>query len=407
MKIVVTQMTFIFNLSVKSQRFPDSWKKALVIPIPKKGDPASVTNYRPISLLPQPGKILEKLVHNSLAQFSEQNMLLSHSQYGFRKNKSTLDALYQLTSKINTNMDSKRPTLVTFIDFRKAFDCVQHDLLIKKMNCMNINNTTLKWLESYLTNRQQQVLAKDTKSKTLPISQGVPQGSILMYIIYAIDITKILKHNHVTLYADDTVIFSSCKSLNEAHKRMQKDLNALQKWCTANGIFVNVSKTKFMLFGSKILLAKYNLPYNYLKINCQPIDRVRNYSYLGVTLDEQLNYEMHAINTIKRVKCKLAQLRRMKYCLNKQGALLVYKNMILPILEYGDIFMSSLSVATRKKLQVMQNKALRIALNSHNQESTAELHKLAKLSKLKVRRKLHVLQFLSGLPVLVKKSCSN
>ena len=327
LKILAEQMTFISNLSVKTQTFPESWKKALVIPIPKKGDLSSVTNFRPISLLPQPGKVLEKLVHNSLTQFIEENMLLSHSQHGFRKNKSTLDALYQLTSTINTNMDSKRPTLVTFLDFKKAFDCVQHDLLLKKMKCLNIDDGTLGWLENYLTNRQQQVLANDIWSNTLPISQGVPQGSIigpLMYIIFANDITKVLKHNHVTLYADDTVLYSRCRTLNEAHKRMQKDLNALQKWCKINGIFVNVSKTKYMIFGSKVTLAKYNTPDDYLKIGQQPIDRVRNYCYLGVMLDEQLNYEMHAINVIKRVKCKLVQLRRMKYCLNKQGALFFF-----------------------------------------------------------------------------------
>ena len=137
---------------------------------------------------------------------------------------------------------------------------------------------------------------------------------------------------------------------------MQKDLTALENWCEENKIYINAMKTKFMLFGSKTTLAKAAQLNINLVVDNQPIVRVHNYSYLGVNLDEQLNYESHTQITIRRVKTKLLQLKRVRSFLNKQAAILVYKNMILPIMEYGNIFLSSLSVTTKKKLQTMQNK---------------------------------------------------
>ena len=411
LKILAAQITQIFNVSIRTGSFPTSWKNALVIPIHKKGDLSSVSNYRPISLLPQPGKLLEKLVHNRLTDYIEHNELLSNKQHGFRKHKSTLDALHQLTSQINVNMDKRLPTLVTFIDFKKAFDCVQHDLLIAKIKLLNLDDITIKWLEDYLMQREQRVLANNVQSQSLQITQGVPQGSIigpLMYIIYANNITRIFKGCEVALYADDTVLYTKCKSWKTALRDMQVSLNALAKWCKLNGIFVNCCKTKYMLFGSKVTLAKCKDREIKLAIDNEPIARARNYSYLGVTLDEQLNYELHAQGIFRKVKNKLIQLRAMRYFLTRKAALLVYKNMILPILEYGDIFLSSLSKITKKKLQTLQNKALRIALNDRGADNTDGLHQQAKILKLTKRRKMHCLQFIfkkkNNNALLTKKS---
>ena len=397
LKVLNSQLTFILNLSVETNSFPNCWKEALVIPIPKSGDSSLVTNLRPISLLPQPGKILEKLVHTKLSHYIETNSLLTGLQYGFRPDRSTLDALYQLTNQINLNLDRKTPTLVTFIDFKKAFDCVQHDLLIHKMKKLNLDPGAILWLESYLNHRKQCVLANSKTSDCLCITQGVPQGSIigpLLYIIYANEISKIIKHSKIALYADDTVLYSTCKTLTTARYRMQKDLKSLERWCARNGIFINASKTKYMIFASKLKLAAIKDEDIILKVDNQQITRVHSYCYLGITLDEQLNYEQHAQLVIKRVSNKLNQLRSMRYFLNKKASLLIYKNMILPILEYGDIFFSSLSAATLNKLQVIQNRALRLAIDCRRVLNTKDLHKEAKLDKLKVRRKRHILQFL-------------
>ena len=149
-----------------------------------------------------------------------------------------------------------------------------------------------------------------------------------------------------------------------------------------------------MLFGSKITLAKCKDREIKLTIEKQQIERAHNYCYLGVTLDEQLNYELCAQGIFRKVKNKLIQLRTMRYFLTKKAALLVYKNMILPILEYGDIFLSSLSRTTKRKLQTLQNKALRIALSYRGTEDTEHLHQEAKILKLDKRRKIHSLEFI-------------
>ena len=398
LKALLTQLTFILNLSIETALFPDSWKEALVIPIPKSGDLSSVANFRPISLLPQPGKILEKLVHNKVNHYIEHNLLMSDNQHGFRRNRSTIDSLFQRTRQINHNMDKRFTTLATFIDFRKAFDCVQHNLLLKKLKTLNLAKSTIEWFESYLHHRQQRVLANNKTSDRLTITQGVPQGSIvgpLLYIIYANDITKIIKHSQIALYADDTVLYSKCKSPAKARSNMQKDLKGLESWCNRNGIFINASKTKCMIFGSKVALAKVTSPDTNLTVGGQQITRVHSYCYLGITLDEQLNYELQAQSIIRKVNNKVIQLGSMRYFLNKQAALLVFKNMILPILEYGDVFLSALSASTSNILQTLQNKALRLVLDRKKELSTNELHAAAGLRKLKFRRKLHTLQYLS------------
>ena len=225
---VLPEVTHMFNLSLEKSVFPNEWKKALVIPIPKSGDLTQVKNYRPISLLPLPGKILEKLVHLQLSDHLERNFLLSSTQHGFRREHSTLDSVAQFTSYINTKMDTKLPTLSTFIDFRKAFDCVQHPILLDKLSQLNVDGEVLNWVRSYLASRGQRVYANDTYSAYMSIKQGVPQGSVLgplFYIIYANDLTNVIKNCKVALYADDTVLYVANKNFDVSVQLMQQDID--------------------------------------------------------------------------------------------------------------------------------------------------------------------------------------
>ena len=158
-ELLKPEVTHMYNLSIRTTQFPDSWEKALVVPIPKKGNLTKVQNYRPISLLPLPGKIMEKLVHRHMMNHIDNHSLLADEQHGFRKAHSTVHAIAQLTSYISKKNDIRLPTLAVFIDFRKAFDCVQHPLLINKLKEMNFDDTVIDWVISYLSGRQQRVLA--------------------------------------------------------------------------------------------------------------------------------------------------------------------------------------------------------------------------------------------------------
>ena len=394
-EVLVPEVTYMYNLSLTSARFPDSWKKALVIPIPKQGNLTKVQNYRPISLLPLPGKILEKLVHQQLSDYLEGNMLLAGEQHGFRRNHSTVHSVEQVTSFINKKMDARLLTAAVFIDFRKAFDCVQHPLLLKKLHDMGFSRLVVDWVESYLSGRVQRVYANDSYSDYMGVTQGVPQGSVLgplFYIVYANDIAKIIKHCNRALYADDTVLYTSQRNFDVSVQNLQKDINSLAVWCKVNGIKANTDKTKVMVFGSKCCLAK--VPPFEIKFDDTPLLAVSSYKYLGLTLDPQLNYNLHINNLIRSVSDKIKQFQRLRNFLNNRAALMVYKGMILPILEYGDIFFSAATVKNRKKLQVLQNRGLRCALNKDCDYSTDEIHAEAHLQKLCYRREQHTLNFM-------------
>ena len=173
---LVPQITRMYNLSIRTAKFPDSWKKALVVPIPKKGNLTKVQNYRPISLLPLPGKIMEKLVHQYLSAYLEQGSLLAAEQHGFRKDHSTVHSIAQLTSYINKRLDDKFPTLAVFIDFKKAFDCVQHPVLLDKLRAMNLDMSVIDWIDNYLTDRQQRVFANGSYSSYQILLREFPKG---------------------------------------------------------------------------------------------------------------------------------------------------------------------------------------------------------------------------------------
>ena len=392
--VLLPELTALFNMSLCKAIFPDQWKEALVIPIPKVGNLTNVQNYRPISLLPLPGKVLEKLVHTQLSRFLEDNALLTNKQHGFRKSHSTVHSVSQFVNYVNSNLDVQKLTLAAFIDFRKAFDCVQHDILLDKLCKMGFDCNIINWVGSYLRGRKQRVLANNTYSNFQTITQGVPQGSVLgplFYILYANDLAELFKDCGVALYADDTVLYKASSNFETSINKMQRDLNRLSRWCDQNGIHVNTSKTKLMVFGNKLAvdnLAPFDVDYSET-----PLQQVASYKYLGITLDRQLNYSLHVKSIVASVSAKLKQFQRMRCFLSVKAAIMVYKSMLLPVIEYGDVFLSSASKANRKKLQTLQNKGLRCALNKGLDVSSNDLHSEANLLKLKYRREQHLLNF--------------
>ena len=319
---LLPQITHLFNLSLVSGIFPTLWKEELVIPIPKKGDLTKVGNFRPISLLPLPGKVLEKLVHTQLSHHCESNDIISDKQFGFRPQKSTLHATSQFLNQVYTNINRSAITAAVYIDFRKAFDCVLHPALIEKLECLNLSPESLALITNYLHQRKQRTFANNTYSSYTGITQGVPQGSVLgplFYILYANDTASCIQKSGYTFYADDTVLYTTKESLSSACANLQSDLNNLQQWCTLNNVHMNLSKTKCMFFGSRTALGKAPLPS--FKVNEETIQRVNKYTYLGIKLDEQLNFETHSSSTINTVTNKIYQLCLVRPFINKESSI--------------------------------------------------------------------------------------
>ena len=215
------------ELSINSCIFPDKWKLATVVPLFKGGKKEDVSNYRPVSLLPVPGKIIEKLVHDHIMKFFTENHSLCEKQNGFRPGHSTTNSIINLTNDIYNATNCGQVTVAAFVDLKKAFDTVNHKILLEKLNYTGIRKEMLIWIENYLDNRYQRTICNNTLSNLLRIKCGVPQGSILgplFFLVYINYIKNILGDLKYQLYADDTVIYCSGNSYNEANEKLQKGI---------------------------------------------------------------------------------------------------------------------------------------------------------------------------------------
>ena len=252
--VLIPQLTFMYNLSFVTNTFPESWTSAIVVPLQKPGDPSDVSNLRPISLLPLPGKILERVVHTQVSKYLEDAEALSPHQGGFRKGKSTIDTVASFTDDILLSLNNKKYTIATFIDFKKAFDTVDHIILCNKLKYYGLHPDTILWINSYLNNRNQTCKVNGLVSDTAGLSCGVPQGSILgplLFLLYINDLQEIFHNTKGKLYAYDAVLYASDKDELIAHGKVQQDLHGLANWCNLNKITMNIRKTKAMVFGTK------------------------------------------------------------------------------------------------------------------------------------------------------------
>ena len=365
--VISRAIAHIINTSIKQGIFPDELKKAKVSPIFKSGDKETMGNYRPISVLPTILKIFEQHIASQLNNFLNDNHLLSSYQSGFRKFHSCQSALIQLSEEWLSNMDNGCLTGITFLDFRKAFDLVDHEILLQKLECYSFDSNALTVFKSYLNNRQQSVHIGTTESKFNEIKSGVPQGSVLgpiLFLLYINDLPLHVKHSQIALFADDTTIHGSSKSLESIEENMQKDLDNINKWCDENKMKINENKTNCMLLGTNQRLANLSKTTLDLKVNDIALDNVKNQKLLGVEIDSHLDYNVHLDKLCKNISSKLALLKRIKRYLNLDYRKLFYNGYVLPLINYCIVVWSNTSKTNLLRIHKLQKYAARIILDA-------------------------------------------
>ena len=377
--VISDSLTLIFNQAITISFFPDEWKIARVIPLYKTGQRNIPGNYRPISVLPAISKIMERILYDQLYSYLTTFELLSDAQFGFRKSHSTASALLDCTNEWYVNLDRKMFNLVVLIDLKKAFDTVDHQILLRKLELYGIKGQALTLLRSYLTNRNQKCQIKNSFSSERLIKCGVPQGSILgplFFLLYINDLPNCLNKTKPRMFADDTNLTASANSLTDLEDAANFDLENLRKWLIANRLSLNVAKTEFMLIGSKPMLKNICVSPNVLIENKQ-IKQVNECKTLGVTIDQHLSWKSNTDKICKKVTAGISAIRRVKPFVDQDTLVLIYNAIVRPYFDYccevWDVFGETQS----KRLQKLQSRAARIILNLNNDvHHTIALHAL-------------------------------
>ena len=248
---VCKPLSIIYNLSVMSRSHPQRLKFVNAIPIHKKGSRILLSNYRPISLLSNLNKIFEKIIFKRLYSFLEKYECLYELQYGFRAKHSTTHALINITENIREALDSKKPVTSVFVDLQKAFDTVNHKILLSKLEYYGIRGSINAWFKSYLYKRRQKVTINGFESEIKLLNHGVPQGSVLgplLFLLYINDLHKSIHNSKVYHFADDTNLLRISTSYKKLQKELNKDLKNLNQWLLANKISLNNTKTEIIHF---------------------------------------------------------------------------------------------------------------------------------------------------------------
>ena len=381
----------IFNCSLSTAIFPSSWKIGRITALYKQGDRTDMNNYRPITILPTVSKLLERAVHHQLYSYLNEKKILAKEQHGFRTRRATDTALIHFTDKILASMDSGQVTGVAFLDLSKAFDTVNHELLLRKLSYLGLSKNSVSWFRSYLSNRSAITVVENKRSSMMNIPIGVPQGSILgplLFVLYMNDLPCCLKSCKVMLYADDTVLYYSSRMVCDLETKLNEDLENITVWFNNNFLTLNAEKSKFVLIGSSRKLKFCDS----IKVTVQghQVNQSTTAKYLGITIHENLTWTEHVKAMSAKVNQRIGILKRLRHFLSKEELVTVYNSIILSLFDYADLVWGDKNnKVLMDDLQILQNKAAKVILGlPHAHSATDALQKLNWV-KLNTRRLQH------------------
>lgn len=370
---VVKPIAKLANNMILSGTFPAELKRNKITPIFKSGDKGSMHNYRPITVISVFSKILEKIIKARITTFLDNYVPMDPYQYGFIKNSGTLAATFDFINYISKALDEKFFVIAVFVDLKKAFDVVSIDRLLEKIKSIGLKGTLHSLLKSYLYNRQQYVKQGEVISGLLTNPYGVPQGSVLgplLYSLYVLSLQAANLQGKYFTFADDTALIYTGRNEVGLQTLVNEDLDTYLKWLYCNRLKINIDKTKYLLFKQK------NTNFNNveIRINNITLEKVSSIKYLGLIVDENLNWHQHISKICNKITPMFSVLFKCRHYLNNKTKYLIYNSFFLSHLRYLIPVWGTCCQTAFKDIQVLQNKILKILFNYNKLTSTVTLY---------------------------------
>lgn len=398
-EILVNPLRHLFNLSLKNNSFPDIWKVSKVVPIPKKGSKSDISNHRPIAIISSPAKVFESILYTRL--LAHVKNFITPSQHGFFPGRSINSNLINFCQYTMDLVDKNIQVDCIYTDFEKAFDRVNHLLLLSKLHYYGLSENSLKFFSSYLHKRKQFVMYRGFCSKNIVVDSGVPQGSNLgplMFLIFINDITSCVKNSRILMYADDLKIFKNIESIDDCHL-LQSDINNLVTWSKSNLKF-NVKKCAVMTYTRKTGPGILNFNYN---MDGAVLCRKSTFKDLGVVFDSKLYFSDHVLATCKAAYSVLGFIHRSSSFLKNINSIkLLFCSLVRSRLEYASVVWYPHQVYLLNMIETIQKKFLRLLYFKTFGYFTfdvpySQLLQIFEMSSLENRMKLNSLSYLHKL----------
>lgn len=345
------------------------------------------------------GKLMEKLIHKRIYHFLNDANYFSPYQGGFRPEMGTTDTISHMLNYIYNQLNNNSVTATVFFDLYKAFDSIDQNILLLKLESAGITGNCLKLLKDYLNNRTQTCTMNNITSSANPMLYGVPQGSTLgplLFIIFINDLATHIPNVKLSLYADETAFYLGGTDKTHIVKELNIASKTFDQWCSYNRLTLNYDKIKSMIF-TPSQNKKHSSGLPELKIGDKLIDRLTEFKYLGTILDQNLNFESHIKMIRQNVVARMHILKKVGWALTPNDALILFRSSILPYFDQGDVFYSCANKSTLQSLQTLQSKSLRAIFTKKHWKGTHHVHVSNKLLYLNQRRKVSLLKYAHSL----------
>ena len=339
--VLTVELTHLYNECINNGIFPRAWSIGKITPIHKTSKNSEhAKDWRPITQIPLPDKLLERIIHDQIYQYFDGNNMFYSQQYGLRKQKSTGQAIFDVLKNLFERWNEKMYSGCIFVDFSKAFETVDHEILLNKLKLYGFGTKSLSFLKHYITTRTQVTTIGEFTSESKVVQCGTAQGSILgllIYIIYVNDVLGLFENTeNLYLYADDMLIMASHNNVEIMLSILQQRMNTISSWCMKNKLTVNELKTKYMIVNNLSIEQIANI-----SIGSHNLARVSQYEYLGMVIHEKLNMDIQVDSMYKKANKKLGVLSKIRWFITVNTAVKMYKTMIRPHLEYVDLIVES------------------------------------------------------------------